>query len=74
MQYHVLVSIMRFFHIPWSKTAHADGENIVATKINDIINHYDALVHHLSANASVPNHAPLFAFETEQGWSPMTKS
>jgi hypothetical protein len=62
------------FHIPWSKTAHADGEDIVATKIDDITNPFNALVHHLSANVSVPSNAPLFAFETAQGWSPMTKS
>jgi hypothetical protein len=61
------------FHIPWSKTTHGDGEDIVATKIDDITNPYDAFVHHLSANASIPNHVPLFLFETDQGWSPMTK-
>lgn len=62
------------FHIPWSKTAHTDGEDIVATKVDDLTNPYDALLHHLSANAAVPADAPLFAFETTEGWSPMTKA
>ncbi|KAG1727267.1 uncharacterized protein EDB91DRAFT_1030061, partial [Suillus paluster] len=61
------------FHIPWSKTVHMDGEDIIATKINDITNPHNTLIHHLSANISVPSHTPLFAFETKQGWSPMTK-
>ncbi|KAG2062848.1 hypothetical protein BDR04DRAFT_1164559 [Suillus decipiens] len=38
------------------------------------MNPYDAFVHHLSANLSVPSQAPLFAFKTEQGWLPMAKS
>ncbi|KAG2347657.1 DNA breaking-rejoining enzyme [Suillus weaverae] len=62
------------FHIPWSKTAHTDSEDIVVTKIDNLTNPYDALLHHLSANASVPADAPLFTFETPQGWSPMTKT
>jgi hypothetical protein len=49
------------------QTMHGDGEDIVATKIDDITNPYNALVHHLSANASIPNHTPLFSFKTEQG-------
>lgn len=62
------------FHIPWTKTTHGEGADIVATKLDDPTNPYDALVHHLSANSSVPPHAPFFAFETPDGWSPMTRT
>jgi len=62
------------YHIPWSKTTGADGADIVLTKINAFNDPVTALRHHLSANATVPDHAPLFAYETaDGGWAPMTK-
>jgi len=62
------------FHIPWSKTTHNDGADIVATKIDDSTDPFTALTHHLSTNSAVPSHAPFFAFETPDGWSPMTRT
>jgi hypothetical protein len=62
------------FHIPWTKTTHGDGADIVATKIDDPTNPFNALIHHLSANASIPPDAPFFAFETPAGWEPMTRT
>ncbi|KIK34147.1 hypothetical protein CY34DRAFT_98509, partial [Suillus luteus UH-Slu-Lm8-n1] len=35
---------------------------------------FTALTHHLTANSAVPSHAPFFAFETSDGWSPMTRT
>ncbi|KAG1851985.1 hypothetical protein C8R48DRAFT_749849 [Suillus tomentosus] len=61
--------------IPWTKTTHGDGANIVASHINDQSNPVLAINHHLLANSSVPADAPFFAFETENGgWSPMTRT
>ncbi|KAG1842573.1 DNA breaking-rejoining enzyme, partial [Suillus tomentosus] len=60
--------------IPWTKTSHGEGANLVASIINDPSNPVSALNHHLSANASIPGDAPFFAFETESGgWAPMTR-
>lgn len=62
------------FHIPWTKTTHGNGADIVASKIDDLTNPVTAFDHHLSANASVPLSAPLFAYETAGGgWAPMTR-
>jgi hypothetical protein len=62
------------YHIPWSKMTGTDGADIVLTKINAFNDPVTALRHHLSANAAVPDHAPLFAYETaDGGWAPMTK-
>ncbi|KAG2348375.1 hypothetical protein BDR05DRAFT_973495 [Suillus weaverae] len=54
-------------------TMHNDSADIVAMKIDDPTDPFTALIHHLSANSSVPPHAPFFAFETSDGWSPMTQ-
>jgi hypothetical protein len=62
------------FHIPWTKTTHGDGDFITVSKVDDPTNPYDALVHHMSANSAVPLSAPLFAFETETGWAPLTRT
>jgi hypothetical protein len=63
------------FHIPWSKTTHGSGADIIASKLDDPTNPVTAFNHHLDANAAVPASAPLFAFETSNGnWSPMTRS
>ncbi|KAG1873415.1 DNA breaking-rejoining enzyme [Suillus tomentosus] len=62
------------FHIPWTKTTHGEGDFITVSKIDDPTNPYDALVHHISANTAVPPSAPLFAFETDSGWAPMTRT
>jgi hypothetical protein len=61
--------------IPWTKTTHTDSANIVASGVDDPSNPVLALVHHLSANSSVPGIAPFFAFETDSGgWAPMTRT
>lgn len=63
------------FHIPWTKTSLGAGAKIILSRVDDLMNPVLALDHHLSANASVPFHAPLFAFETAiGGWAPMTRS
>lgn len=61
--------------IPWTKTTHGDGANIVASSIDDILNPISALSHHLLAKSLVLGDAPLFAYETVSGgWSPMVRS
>ncbi|KAG1783493.1 hypothetical protein EV702DRAFT_945077, partial [Suillus placidus] len=62
------------FHIPWTKTSHGDGTDIIASKMNDPTNPVTAFNHHLSVNSSIPPSSPLFSFETEGGsWSPLTR-
>jgi hypothetical protein len=62
------------FHIPWTKTTKEEGADIVLTSVQGPLDPVVAFCHHLSANALVPNDAPLFAFETLAGsWAPMTK-
>jgi hypothetical protein len=62
------------FHIPWTKTTKEEGADIVLTSVRGPLNPAVVFRHHLSANALVPNNAPLFAFETSAGgWAPMTK-
>jgi hypothetical protein len=62
------------FHIPWTKTTKEDGADIILTLISGPLNAVRAFRHHLSANASVTNTAPMFAFKTAAGgWAPMTK-
>ncbi|KIK48498.1 hypothetical protein CY34DRAFT_785608 [Suillus luteus UH-Slu-Lm8-n1] len=61
-------------HIPWTKTTHAAGADIIASKLDDPTNPVVALNHHLASNASVPLSAPFFAFETRDGsWAPLTR-
>jgi hypothetical protein len=63
------------FHIPWSKTTKEEGADIILTPTPGPLNPVAAFHHHLSANAAVPDKAPLFAFETRDGgWSPLTKA
>ncbi|KAG1876018.1 hypothetical protein C8R48DRAFT_591924 [Suillus tomentosus] len=58
--------------IPWTKMSHGEGASIVASGIDDLSNPVSTIIHHLSANASVPESAPFFAFETEHGsWALM---
>lgn len=60
--------------IPWSKTTHELGANIILTACDDITNPLPPLRHHLTVNASVPDSAPFFAYETSDGgWAPLTK-
>ncbi|KAG2748548.1 DNA breaking-rejoining enzyme [Suillus brevipes Sb2] len=62
------------FHIPWTKTTHGEGADIIASKLDDPTNPVSALNHHLAANVAIPDSAPLFAFETSDGnWSPLTR-
>ncbi|KAG1777110.1 DNA breaking-rejoining enzyme [Suillus placidus] len=61
-------------HLPWTKTTHAQGANIIASKIDNVTNTFTAINHHLLVNSSVPLDAPFFAYETANGgWSAMTK-
>lgn len=61
-------------HIPWTKTTHGSGADIIASMLDDPTNPVTALNHHLAANSSVPLSAPFFAFETLNGdWAPMTR-
>lgn len=61
--------------VPWTKTTHEQGATIILTECDDVTNPLPPLEHHLSVNASVPDSAPLFAFETaDGGWEPLTKS
>jgi hypothetical protein len=61
-------------HIPWTKTSHVDSADVIISNLDDITNAFTAMNHHLTANATVPPHAPFFAYETaEGGWAAMTK-
>jgi hypothetical protein len=61
-------------HIPWTKTSHVEGADIILSNLDNITNAYTAVNHHLNANASVPLNAPFFAYETSNGqWAAMTK-
>ncbi|OAX33912.1 DNA breaking-rejoining enzyme [Rhizopogon vinicolor AM-OR11-026] len=62
------------FHIPWTKTTHGNRADIITSKIDNPTNPFNALKHHLSANASVPLTAPFFTFETPTGWDPMRRT
>ncbi|KAG1831537.1 DNA breaking-rejoining enzyme [Suillus variegatus] len=63
------------FSIPWSKTTLSAGAKIILSRVDDFTDPVSAFNHHISANALVPSHAPLFAFETASGgWAPMTRS
>ncbi|KAG1867443.1 DNA breaking-rejoining enzyme [Suillus tomentosus] len=76
IRHHALQNQIPFivFHIPWTKTTHGDGTNIVASKIDDLTNPVTALNHHLSANSAIPPTAPFFTYETARGgWMPMTR-
>jgi hypothetical protein len=63
------------FHIPWTKTTKEEGADIILTAVAGPLNPVAAFRHHIEANTSVPDEAPLFAYETQTGgWAPMTKS
>ncbi|KAG1734409.1 uncharacterized protein EDB91DRAFT_1250918 [Suillus paluster] len=64
------------FHIPWTKTTNTEGMDINITAHSHATCPHTALLLHLSASSTIPNHAPLFSFETSNNsnsWSPMTK-
>ncbi|KAG1849351.1 DNA breaking-rejoining enzyme [Suillus tomentosus] len=76
IRHHTLPNQIPFtvFHIPWTKTTHGEGADIVASKIDDLTNPVTALNHHLSANSNIPATAPLFAYEMAKGgWMLMTR-
>ena len=62
------------FRIPWTKTTYSRGDWIFATSTDDPVNSVTALEHHLVVNAGVPQHAPLFAYETTAGWTCLTRN
>ncbi|TFK78440.1 DNA breaking-rejoining enzyme [Polyporus arcularius HHB13444] len=63
------------FHIPWTKTTLRNGADVILTGNNDPTTPERAIRHHLRSNATVPEGAPLFAFETAGGgWAPMTRT
>jgi hypothetical protein len=45
--------------------SHGEGASIIASGMDDPSNPVSAIAHHLSANASVPDIAPFFAFKTD---------
>ena len=61
------------FHILWTKTTAFVSANVTATCNGETTSAVTVLDHHIQANAKVPGDAPLFAFKTTTGWSPMTK-
>lgn len=54
------------FHIPWSKTTGFLGADIVLTTRDDFSNPTQSFLWHRIVNASVPDHAPLFSYETDR--------
>ncbi|KAI5981110.1 hypothetical protein EDD15DRAFT_2337602 [Pisolithus albus] len=62
------------FHIPWpSKTTLSLGADISITARNNRTCPLAALLNHSSGSTGLPSHAPLFAYRTGNGWSPMTR-
>lgn len=58
------------FHIPWSKTTHEQGADIVITANNDISDPYAALMHHVSVNmgnTTSSSTVPLFSYKIGGG-------
>ena len=62
------------FHIPWTKSTHTRGADVILKDVADDVTPYKAIRHHLRANAKVPASAPMFSFERAGGgWAPMTR-
>ncbi|KAI0054979.1 hypothetical protein BV25DRAFT_1816260 [Artomyces pyxidatus] len=61
------------FHLLFTKTTREAGADLSLTHIAHATSPVHALRHQLKANSQVPADAPLFAFQTVDGWSPMTK-
>ncbi|TFK77876.1 DNA breaking-rejoining enzyme [Polyporus arcularius HHB13444] len=63
------------FHVPWTKSTKTLGADVVLVSNSDPSSPVPAMQHHLRSNASIPDHAPLFSFETSNGsWAPMTRA
>ncbi|KIO08906.1 hypothetical protein M404DRAFT_133542 [Pisolithus tinctorius Marx 270] len=60
------------FHIPWCKTTLTLGADISVTSHNHHTCPLLALLNHCTGSLGIPPDAPLFAFRTSSGWSPMT--
>lgn len=78
MKYKVLAGGHSYatFHIPWTKTTHFEGADIIVSENGEPTSPVAALRHHQHVNASVPLDAPFFAFEAanKKGWAPMTRT
>lgn len=62
------------FQVPWTKTTGFNGAKIIGVDNGNIISPTLALRHHLRANSSVPDTAPMFAYETSSSsWAPLTR-
>lgn len=59
--------------LPWSKTTKSTGLVVTVTENDEPTSPIRALRHHLKRSASIPSDAPFFAFETGDGWAPMTR-
>ncbi len=63
------------FHVPWTKSTKTTGVDVVLVSNNDPSSPTTAMRHHLNSSTAVPDHAPLFSFETAGGgWAPMTRA
>jgi hypothetical protein len=63
------------FHIPWSKTTGFDGADITLISRDDLSNPTQSFLWHRHVNSSVPDTAPLFAYETtDGGWNAWTRN
>ncbi|KAF8418381.1 DNA breaking-rejoining enzyme [Boletus edulis BED1] len=61
------------FHIPWTKTTQEKGADISVTARPHCTDPLSALISHEHINNNLPAHAPLFAYRSGAGWSPLTK-
>ncbi|KAG1804573.1 hypothetical protein EV424DRAFT_1474442 [Suillus variegatus] len=61
------------FHIPWTKTTMEQGTDISLTSREHRTCPLRALERHLLINSDIPEGAPLFAYLTDSGWSPMMR-
>jgi len=60
-------------HIPWTKTTKEEGAIISITARPHRTCPLAAMEQHTLVNANVPANAPLFAYLTPTGWSPLTR-
>lgn len=68
--------ITNFFkvHVPWTKTTFFLGADILVSEQQRGACPVESMRHHTIINRAVPNNAPLFAYATQDGWAPLTRS
>ncbi len=60
-------------HIPWTKTTGQVGAEVVLTQIRGLLDPVTAIKHHQTINTAAPKTAPFFSYDTDGGWTILTK-